>query len=133
MQLIDHIDKIARDKGRGVLFIHFDRKVFLGYEYEDWDIRNQLIEWFENNGIAVYPCAHFASENGFESYRGQLYVDVPYVESDPDFQNVRDYLEYPDGNSRYHGVLFCYLSLDLAMKNKHHDEPGFWDRWADNF
>jgi hypothetical protein len=31
------------------------------------------------------------------------------------------------------GLLFCYLPLDLAMKNKHHDEPGFWDRWADNF
>jgi len=31
------------------------------------------------------------------------------------------------------GVVFCYLPLEMAMKNAHHDEPGFWDRWAENF
>ena len=30
-------------------------------------------------------------------------------------------------------VQFFYLPLEHAMRNAHHDEPGFWDKWADNF
>jgi hypothetical protein len=25
------------------------------------------------------------------------------------------------------------VKLSTAMKNAHHDEPGFWERWAENF
>jgi hypothetical protein len=34
---------------------------------------------------------------------------------------------------KFEGAKFCYLPLAVAMENAHHDEPGFWDRWAENF
>jgi len=130
--LIEHIDKISRNKGRDVLFIIFDKKVFPGWEYETWKARNDLMEWFQDNSIKTIPCADIAREGGFESYRGQLYIDIPYIENHPDYLKVREHLENSDGGSRIPGVVFCYLDLELAMKNKHHDEPGFWEKLADS-
>lgn len=131
--LLQTIDKIARDKGWDVLYIYFDRDVFPDNEYENWGVRKKLLRWFADNGIAVVPCGPMASENGFEVYCGQLYIDVPFNESREDYQKVCKQLENANGSMRIPGVHFCYLSLDVAMKNKHHDEPGFWDRWADEF
>ena len=31
------------------------------------------------------------------SYQGQIYIDVPFAESDPPYLMVRDFLENPDG------------------------------------
>jgi hypothetical protein len=44
-----------------------------------------------------------------------------------------DYLEYPDGTMRFKNVCFYALSLEIAMQNAHHDAPGFWEKWAENF
>jgi hypothetical protein len=30
-------------------------------------------------------------------------------------------------------VRFTLYTLAYCMKNAHHDEPGFWERWADMF
>lgn len=131
-QLIDHIDKIAREKGRDVLYIIFDRKIFDNYEWDEWPIRKETIKWFEENNIKTIECMGVASENGFESYRGQLYIDVLYDENVPEYIKVRDYLENKDGSMRIPGVLFCYLPLEHALRNKHHDEPGFWEGLSEN-
>ena len=131
--LIEHIDKIAREKGRDVLLIRFDRNIFPHFNCDDFPVRTRLIQWFNENNIKVIPCAEVASEHRFDSYRGQLYIDVPFDENHPDYIKSSDYLEKPDGTSRIPGVLFCYLPLEHAMKNKRHDEPGFWERWAENF
>jgi len=128
--LIEHIDKIAREKGRDVLYIYFR---FYYFNYKDSPVRIKLLQWFYENKIEVLPCAIVASEHHFESYRGQLYIDVPFDENHPDYIKVRDHLENTDGSSRIPGVIFCYLPLEHAMKNKHHDEPGFWEKWAENF
>ncbi|MFH0999040.1 MAG: hypothetical protein V1844_26645 [Pseudomonadota bacterium] len=131
--LIEHIDKIAREKNRDVLFILFDRKIFPHFNCEDFPVRTKLLQWFNKNKIMVIPCADVASEHCLASYRGQVYIDVPFDENHPDYVKIRDYLENPDGSSRFSGVLFCYLPLEHAMKNKYHDEPGFWEKWAENF
>jgi hypothetical protein len=34
---------------------------------------------------------------------------------------------------RHDGVRFYAMSLDHAMDNAEHDEPGFWERWAEGF
>jgi hypothetical protein len=46
---------------------------------------------------------------------------------------LHEYLEYPDGSMRFPTVRFYFLTLEIAMQNAHHDEPGFWDKWAENF
>lgn len=66
-------------------------------------------------------------------YLGNIYIDVPFDESDSKYQLVREYLEKPDGTPRDERVRFYYLPLEIAMKNAHHDEPGFWDKWAETF
>lgn len=130
-QLIDYIDAIARKKERDALYVVFDSSD--DFEYKDFSERKKLIKWLEDNHIDYCKCAQIASENGFESYNGQLYLDVCYDENDPAYIKLIDYLENPDGSSRIPGITFYYLPLEVAMQNKHHDEPGFWSKWAEDF
>lgn len=34
---------------------------------------------------------------------------------------------------RFENTRSWIVPLGLAMENTHHDEPGFWERWADDF
>lgn len=43
----------------------------------------------------------------------------------PAYQALEAFLENPDGSMRIPGTAFWLLSLDLAMKNVEHDEPGY--------
>jgi hypothetical protein len=136
-QLIKHIDAIARQKQRDVLFVVFGARaqgdIVSDYDYEADVRRGDFIAWLDNHQIPWLPCGGYASTSGFSAYDGRIYLDVPYEESDETYCLVRDYLESPDGSSRYDDALFCYLPLEEAMENAHHDEPGFWERWAKDF
>ncbi|MBK8751646.1 MAG: hypothetical protein IPL99_08335 [Candidatus Competibacteraceae bacterium] len=138
--LINHIDKIARDKQRDVLFLIFYEdqnqtvdseediaRLMKRYDYESNETRKMVLTWFENNGIATYPCAPFASGSLMGGYDGRLYIDVPFDKAHPDYQKVENFLENEDGTGKIPGVRFCYLPLESAMKNAHHDEPGYWE------
>lgn len=141
-QLIDHIDKIARDKKRDVLLLTFHDKafkkagkseIFPNFDYSKCKPRQKIITWLTENNIPFSPCGNVANTSGMYPYLGQLYIDVPFDENDPAYQKLVNHLEYPDGTMKIDGVLFGYYPLELAMKNAHHDEPGFWDKWAENF
>ena len=131
--IIEHIDKIARDKKRDVIYIEFDRDVYPSYDYEEYTERINLIKWLEKNNTNYSICGHYASENGWESYRGQLYIDIPMDDDNPKYQLLNNHLENKDGSFKIKGVSYMYLPLKIAMKNAHHDEPGFWDKWAEDF
>ena len=132
-QRIKHIDKIARDKQRDVLFIRFQKDVFPRHDWEHWAVRNELIVWLDANGFSHEKCAEFADEHGWEGYRGQLYIDVPFDEADEKYQLLSSHLEKQDGTPKFKGIVLYYLPLSEAMKNSHHDKPGFWDKWAEAF
>ena len=132
-QIVKHIDKIAREKQRDVLFIDFDREIYPSYDYENYEERNKLITWLEENDIPYQLCGPIASELGWESYRGQFFIDIPIDENNKKYKLLCKHLENPDGSMKIPGVNFWYLPLEVAMKNKHHDESGFWDKWAENF
>jgi hypothetical protein len=87
----------------------------------------------EKNGIGWSLCAGFADENSIPAYTGEIYIDVPFDENDPVYKKVNAFLEHDDGTPKFEGTRFLYLSLEIAMRNKHHDEPGFLDKWAENF
>lgn len=139
--LLEHIDAIARQKQRDVLFIRFfdpldyeeDDGVFFCADWKSLAGRQEVIKWLDDNQISWLPCGDFADIHSMCSYAGQIFIDVPFDEADPVYQKVLGYLENPDGSMRLPGVLFCALQLQIAMKNAHHDEPGFWERWAENF
>lgn len=143
--LIKHIDAIAREKQRGVLFVAFrpqneeggvddDFSIFPPLvDWENLESRQELIAWLDENNISWLPCGEFANPNLMISYQGQLYIDMPFDVSTPKYQKLAAYLENPDGSMRQPGIDFYYLSLDVALKNSEHDEPGYWERWAENF
>ena len=141
-QLIEYIDAIARKKLRDVLFIRFSDPLDHGDDLDkpsntsDWKsstVRQAVINWLDKCQIGWRPCGDVACTNYMTSYAGQIYVDVPFDEADPVFQQLVSHLENPDGSMRLAGVWFCALTLHAAMKNAHHDEPGFWERWAETF
>jgi hypothetical protein len=158
--LIEHIDKIAREKKRGVLFINFPhyrysedinissfkdgvpdiffREFDVDDATEDFDGREykprlDFLEYLEANGIAYKSAGHFARETGWSSWNGLTYIDIPYDENNEDYKKVCSYLENKDGTPKDIYMVFFYLPLEKAMKNVHHDMPGFWDKWAENF
>lgn len=142
--LIEHIDAIARQKQRDVLYVVFnspasdnqDEKEILGQADLEWEtlpIRQQIIDWLDAQGIGWKPCGHFADVNLMMGYRGRLYIDLPFNKSLPAFQALTAFLELPDGSMRFPEATLFYYPLDKAMENAAHDEPGFWARWAENF
>lgn len=132
-QLIEHIDAIARRKNRDVLSIQFhpNSPGSLSYRHENDPERRRVIDWLNAHGIEWQPCGDVASEGRMMHYLGEIYIDVPFDPEDPEFRKLRDYLENPDGTMRNPRVTFMCLPLRAAMKNAHHDKPGFWERWGD--
>ncbi|MFM0324879.1 hypothetical protein [Caballeronia glebae] len=132
-QLIQHIDAIAREKQRDVLYLTFHEGGQPREHYEQIAARKTIIEWLDSNKVGWLTCGDIANEHSLRSYAGQIYIDVPYDVNDPTYQAVQQFLEYPDGSMRFDGVMFWIVSLERAMKNAHHDAPGFWEQWAENF
>lgn len=143
---IEHIDAIARQLQRGVLYVVFHApkagmsehelqkfEFDTGYDWQASQTRGDLIAWLDAKGIGWRPCGHVADTRMMVSYCGQIYIDLPYEPALPQYLALSDYLELPDGTMRFAEATFCLLQLHLAMKNAEHDEPGFWDRWADAF
>ena len=130
---LKHIDKIAREENRDVIFINFSKEVFPSYEYREYKERNELLQWLNDNEIPYRECGPMADECGWESYRGQLYVDLPIDEENKKYQLLCEHLDGPDGTFKIKGVESWIFPLEEALKNKHHDEPGFWDEWAEHF
>lgn len=109
-QELQHIDAIAREKNRDVLFIHFEH-----YEVQS-DIRDIVLAWLEDHEIAYTPCMGIAEENLIDSYLGDIYVDVPFDSRHFGYQELSEYLEDEEGNMKIDGVLFFVLSLDVALE-----------------
>ncbi|MVW64204.1 hypothetical protein GPY61_30170 [Massilia sp. NEAU-DD11] len=133
---IEHIDAIARKKGRAVLYLEFHPKPFKewrDYRYEDDPTRAAVLAWLDAQGVPWVECGPFANPNLMAPYLGQVYLDVPYDDTLPEYRTLCDYLEHPDGSMRHEGVRFYAMPLDHAMKNAEHDDPGFWERWAEDF
>jgi hypothetical protein len=140
--VIEHIDAIARQKKRDVLYVEFHcwggrsnggRNLMIEGDWRTLPVRNRVIEWLDANGIGWNYCGHFANVNFHMAYIGQIYIDIPYDKTLPDYQKLESFLENPDGTKKFTGIKFCYLSHDVALQNAEHDEPGFWERWAENF
>jgi hypothetical protein len=134
--LIEHIDAIARRKQRAVLYLEFHPKPYSewrNYSFQDDALRDRVLAWLETNGVPWTKCGPFADPRVMAPYLGQVYLDVPYDESLPAYCVLRDYLEHPDGSMRHEGVRFYAMTLEQAMQNAEHDEPGYWERWAEEF
>ncbi|WP_228153458.1 hypothetical protein [Acinetobacter indicus] len=126
--IIQHIDAIARKKGRDVLFVGFSEMKIENHNYKELTERNELIKWLNDNNISFECCYGMASDNTIQQpYLGDLFLDVSFNQNDPLYIKLEQHLENKDGSPKIPGVKFYYCSLDLAMKNSHHDAPDFFD------
>lgn len=133
-QLLMHIDQIARQKQRDVLPVEFhDLESGFKLNYTLNPARKAIVEWLVANNIPHYECGCYASETRFESYGGQIYIDVPFDKNDPMYRKVESFLENPDGSMKFDGAWFRGYRLEYCMKNAHHDVPGFWEQLAQEF
>lgn len=133
-QLIEHIDAIGRKLKRDVLYLEFMKAQRPHRaDYRSLDSRLRIMQWLDSEGIGWHECGQVASETVVRSYAGEIFIDVPFDETDSQYRKVQAFLEHPDGKMRFDDVRFYVVTLQIAMKNAHHDEPDFWDRWADNF
>jgi hypothetical protein len=132
--LLMHIDYIGRQKGRTVLAIEFHDFSFKDKrDYRLNEDRRTIVAWFDANQIPYQECGCYANEMRMESYRGQIYIDVPYDGSDPLYQKLEAYLENSDGSMKFQQAWFRAYSLDACLKNAHHDTPGFWEENSEGF
>ena len=132
-QDIQHIDKIAREKQRDVLFIGFISPLKTESPlYERAGDDDPHIQWLQANDIPHRPCGLVANENAFPEYEGHIYIDVPMDDKDPTYQKLLSHFENPDGSPKDPQCVLYFHPLVDAMKNAHHDEPGFWEEWAKN-
>jgi len=128
-QILKHIDKIAREKNRDVIYINFIIDIFS--DYETFDERNKLLKWLEDNHIDYTKVFSPASEDSLESYRGQLYLDVIIDEKNEQYKLICAHMDGPEnGSFKIPGVESWIYPLKLALQNKHHDEPGFWNEFS---
>jgi hypothetical protein len=133
-ELIEHIDAIARQKGRDVLYLEFHpHEEWRRYRFEIDAMRDAVLAWLDRHQVGWQPCGPYARPGCFGPYLGQIYLDVSFDESLPTYRSLRDYLELADGSMRHAGVRFYAMSLDHANENAEHDEPGFWERVWENF
>ena len=136
MQLIRHIDEIAREKRRDVLYLAFhppQRALRSNYDYTTDAQRDTILAWLTARDVPWTPCGPVADLRVLDAYRGQIYLDVPFDKQLPQFTELCAFLEHPDGSIRHPGVRFYVLPLEQAMLNAEHDDPDFWVRWADRF
>jgi hypothetical protein len=131
-QIIECIDTIARRKGRDVLFLSF-RECFPFNEkyvrHDDSEVRLRVIAWLDRAGISWQECVF----PGFFNYVGDIYLDVPFDTASAEYRRLAEFLETPDGKMKIEGVSFYCLTFEEAMKYKHHDDPGYWEKQAEEW
>ncbi|MDO9271946.1 MAG: hypothetical protein Q7T94_02855 [Rugosibacter sp.] len=126
-RLIEPIDAIARKLQRDVFFIRFFPKNGDFFDENNFPpIRQKILDWLDHEKIRWCDCADIESDYSWRSWQGEVFLlDALTNNDDPITARVNSFLEFPDSTSRFEGVLFIYLPLKQAMKNAHHDDPGY--------
>lgn len=130
-QLLQHIDAIAREKNRDVLFVHFEN--YKQHAQDPDAIRQNFMGWLEQHNIGFKACFGIEQNETLETYSGDLYIDVPFDISNPDFQVLSEYLEDEQGNMKIDGILFFTLSLELALEIEADRQAGLDPQIHDGF
>ncbi len=130
---LEHIDAISRRIERDVIWISFQSRIRSQKPWEDNPIWMKITKWLDDHNIKWERCFDIADECSIPAYNGQIYVNLAYEAESPLFKELDGFLEFSDGTSRFENVKFNLLPLLDANRNKHHDEPGFWDSWVEKF
>ena len=132
-KIVDYIYEIAIEKQRGVLFLVFDPDFFRDRykdqkwikalsaptewdEYQNWEKRNEIIEWLEEKGIEHMTCLIRPSLELYET--PDLYIDVPFDNNNTKYRELEAFLESGTNRCIHEGVSFYYMPLEIAYQWK---------------
>jgi len=127
------LDEIAREKQQDVFFVSFHTPIDAPDLYDDADFdwensssRKEAIRFLNDAGVAYEHC--FPPQPGnvlilVMPYKGGIFIDIPLDPESPVYQRVLGYFKDHYDQS----VIIWPYSLNQAMQNAEHDEPGFWD------
>ncbi|QBY55533.1 hypothetical protein [Cupriavidus oxalaticus] len=117
-QLVEHIDAIARQVGRDVLYLTFfedSAEVSVRADWEENASRKEVVGCLDANGYAWKKCGEIASDDWMVmGYRGSIYIDTAYDREDPVYLKLEHFLENPDGTLRLSKMRFWALSIGLG-------------------
>jgi hypothetical protein len=129
VEILEHIDAISRREERDVILIEFEESNSGIRAWKQNATRKKVLQWLDEHDIGWVKCFGVADEGVLEAYAGQIYVNCPLDEANSSYRALSDFLEDPDGNAHFTGYRFLYVPLEIANKNAHHDEPGFWENF----
>lgn len=114
--LLQHIDEIAIEKNRTVLFLRFCEKLY-DHEYNPGNdtLRDKILRWLDTHSVPYYPCGPMQNPLVMASYDGTIYLDVPMDETLDLYQLLCDEFDHDKYPKR---VTFQYLPLKYAKKNR---------------
>lgn len=119
--LVLHIDEIARQKQRDVLFVSFPELEPCSepkFDINTYPSRIHLMAFLDENRIPWTPCAHFSDSGLLEGGTEWIYLDVPWDVENAHYQKVAEYLETPEGDPRDPKARFLCLTLAKALQVK---------------
>lgn len=92
-QTLEHIDAIARRLKRDVLYLDFLKAQRPHREdYRRIESRSHIVQWLDREGISWSECGPLASEAVIRSYAGEIFIDVPFDETDAQYRKVQVFL-----------------------------------------
>ncbi len=135
LTLPKQIDDIAITKQRDVLYCTFDGSSYKeidyieifndNYDFEEDKDRDKFCNWLDSNNIKWQPCGHYYINTNLKNriYRGQIYIDVPIDDDDPQFQLLGNYfIDEHFNKNNYPDLFFCFLRIENAYLNQFFDE-----------
>jgi len=131
--MLKTLDKIAREKQRDVLYLTFHHSESLVLETDvgkfDWEgsaMRKKVIGVLDGLHISYQACFSPLPTDGTiilaMPYKGQIYIDMPYDESNTLYKQIVSHLKHPDGSMKLPNVGFWHYPLQEAMKNAEQKE-----------
>lgn len=101
MLLLKTVDEISLDLNADVLYVTIlvdGYKSKIGKRFSEEEIfehnnRNKFMHWLVMKGIGFEECIFRNLHDISKPYQGELYLDVPYDESNHRFKKVAQYLE----------------------------------------
>lgn len=123
-QLIRHIEDIALDLQRDVLYVCFPECSAIIHQDDnekDWRSYQPRIEvttWLDDNGIRWEKVAAVSRKSGWiiYPYDGSIYIDYPFDREDPQYMKLEKFMEHSDGTMKINGAEFCYKPPHLCKR-----------------
>ena len=119
--LMHHIDEIARQKKRNIIFVKFTRVETISVEKHLKKIeprRKMIIKWLSNRKIKWQPCYDVFRGHIELPYDGHLYIELSVDKRDHTYLEFCKLLENEDETPKFKGVSLWIFRYSDGRKNR---------------